>query len=75
MPDQVTSTIGKSLLAPTPEVQQKIRDALDAMKNHGKQFAGIELSYAARTTAGPCGCSGGASPSRTEGTRARCWWT
>jgi len=43
MPDQVTSTIGKSLLAPTPEVQQKIRDALDAMKNHGKQFAGIEL--------------------------------
>jgi PAS domain S-box-containing protein len=42
-PEEVTSTIGKSLLAPTPEVQQKIRDALDAMKNQGKQFAGVEL--------------------------------
>ena len=42
-PEEVTSTIGKTLLAPTPEVQQKIRDALEAMKNHGKEFAGVEL--------------------------------
>lgn len=42
-PDEVTDTYGVTLLAPNPETQQRIRDALDAMKHHGRPFAGVEL--------------------------------
>ena len=42
-PEEVTDTYGKSLLAPTPEVHETIRRALDAMKTQGKEFAGVEL--------------------------------
>jgi PAS domain S-box-containing protein len=42
-PDQVTSTIGKALLAPIPENKKRIDEALAAMKSQGKAFAGVEL--------------------------------
>jgi PAS domain S-box-containing protein len=42
-PDQVTQTIGKTLLAPTPETRRRIEAALDAMRIHGNEFAGVEL--------------------------------
>src|SRR5213078_122175 len=42
-PEEVTSTLGVTLLAPTPETRQRICQALDAMKTHGKEFAGVEL--------------------------------
>ena len=41
--DEVTSTLGVTLLAPTPETQQKIAHALHAMKHEGKEFAAVEL--------------------------------
>ena len=42
-PNEVTGTLGKSLLAPVPETQERIREALDAMRTQGKEFAGVEL--------------------------------
>jgi PAS domain S-box-containing protein len=42
-PDEVTSTYGVSLLAPTPETKQRVQEALDAMKTQGKEFACVEL--------------------------------
>jgi PAS domain S-box-containing protein len=42
-PDDVPGTLGKSLLAPHEENQQRVREALAAMKTHGKEFAGVEL--------------------------------
>jgi formate hydrogenlyase transcriptional activator len=52
-PDQVTDTLGLSLLAPTPDTQKKIRDALDAMKNQGKAFAGVELELRRKDNSQP----------------------
>ena len=42
-PDQVSDTMGKTLLAPTPEVHRRIEEALQAMKTEGREFAGVEL--------------------------------
>jgi formate hydrogenlyase transcriptional activator len=42
-PDEITSTLGVSLLAPTPETRHLVAEALGAMKNSGKPFAGVEL--------------------------------
>jgi PAS domain S-box-containing protein len=42
-PDDVSSTYGVRFLAPTPETQQRVREALDAMKHKGETFAGLEL--------------------------------
>src|SRR5256885_769745 len=42
-PEEVPGTLGKSLLAPTPEMQQRVAEALAAMKNEGKEFACVEL--------------------------------
>lgn len=42
-PDEITSTYGVSLLAPTPETRQKVEEALNAMKDQGKEFASVEL--------------------------------
>jgi PAS domain S-box-containing protein len=42
-PEDVVGTLGKSLLAPVPETQERIREALKAMKTQGKEFAGVEL--------------------------------
>jgi formate hydrogenlyase transcriptional activator len=42
-PDEVVATLGKSLLAPTPETRKRIGEALRAMKEQGKEFAGVEL--------------------------------
>jgi PAS domain S-box-containing protein len=42
-PEDVVNTYGVSLLAPTPQTQQKIRGALDAMKQQGSEFAAVEL--------------------------------
>lgn len=42
-PEEVTETFGKSLLAPTAETKRRIEDALAAMKEKGKEFAGVEL--------------------------------
>jgi PAS domain S-box-containing protein len=42
-PADVVNTYGVSLLAPTAETRQKVHDALDAMKNQGKEFAAVEL--------------------------------
>lgn len=42
-PEDVANTTGLSLLAPVAETRQKMRDALDAMKRHKKEFAGVEL--------------------------------
>jgi PAS domain S-box-containing protein len=42
-PAEVVGTLGKSLLAPVPETQERIREALKAMRTQGKEFAGVEL--------------------------------
>jgi PAS domain S-box-containing protein len=42
-PDEVTSTYGVTLLAPTAETQQRIQAALDEMKTRGQEFAAVEL--------------------------------
>jgi PAS domain S-box-containing protein len=42
-PEEVAGTLGKTLLAPTRETQEKVRDALEAMKTQGKEFACVEL--------------------------------
>jgi PAS domain S-box-containing protein len=42
-PDEVHQTLGKTLLAPTAETRQRIEQALTAMQEHGKEFAGVEL--------------------------------
>ena len=42
-PEEVTSTFGVSLLAPNPETQKKIAEALPAMRASGKEFACVEL--------------------------------
>ena len=42
-PDEVAGTIGKSLLAPTPQTHQRVREALAAMQERGQEFAGVEL--------------------------------
>jgi PAS domain S-box-containing protein len=42
-PDEVAGTMGVSLLAPTADTQEKVRVALAAMKEQGKEFAGVEL--------------------------------
>jgi formate hydrogenlyase transcriptional activator len=42
-PEEVVGTTGVSLLAPTADTRQKIREALAAMKAHKKEFAGVEL--------------------------------
>ena len=42
-PEEIPNTYGKSLLAPTPEVHETIRRALDAMKTRGREFAGVDL--------------------------------
>ena len=42
-PEEVTQTLGKSLLAPTPETLRRIDEALRAMREEGKEFAGVEL--------------------------------
>jgi len=42
-PEEIGSTVGKTLLAPTPEVREKIDQALEAMKTKGQAFAGVEL--------------------------------
>jgi PAS domain S-box-containing protein len=42
-PEDVSNTLGVSLLAPTPETQQRVREALQSMKEQGKPFAGVEL--------------------------------
>jgi PAS domain S-box-containing protein len=47
-PDEITNVYGKSLLAPVPQTQEKIREALAAMKEHGQEFAGVELELRRR---------------------------
>jgi formate hydrogenlyase transcriptional activator len=42
-PEEVPGTLGVTLLAPTPETQQRVREALEAMKNQGKEFSSVEL--------------------------------
>jgi PAS domain S-box-containing protein len=42
-PEEVTGTIGKTLLAPTPETHETIRRAFEAMQTQGTEFAGVEL--------------------------------
>jgi PAS domain S-box-containing protein len=42
-PEEIASTVGKTLLAPTPEVREKIEQALAAMKTRGQAFAAVEL--------------------------------
>ncbi len=47
-PDEITQTLGVSLLAPTEETQRKVREALAAMKEHGKEFSCVELELRRR---------------------------
>jgi PAS domain S-box-containing protein len=42
-PDEVNRTVGKSLLAPTAETKRRVDEALRAMQEQGKEFAGVEL--------------------------------
>jgi formate hydrogenlyase transcriptional activator len=42
-PEEVTSTYGVTLLAPVPQTQERIREALHAMKHDGREFAAVEL--------------------------------
>src|SRR5207253_1996219 len=42
-PAEVAGTMGSSLLAPTEQTQTRAREAMEAMKSEGKEFAGVEL--------------------------------
>jgi PAS domain S-box-containing protein len=42
-PDEVVGTLGKSLLAPTPENIQRVEAALEAMRTRGTEFSCVEL--------------------------------
>jgi PAS domain S-box-containing protein len=42
-PDEITDTLGISLLSPDAETQLRVQNALEAMKTQGKAFAGVEL--------------------------------
>jgi PAS domain S-box-containing protein len=52
-PGQIANTRGVSLLAPTPETQQRVRDALDTMKQRGDEFAGVELELRRKSDGQP----------------------
>ena len=42
-PDEVVGTLGKSLLAPTPETAKQVEQLLRAMKTKGEEFSRVEL--------------------------------
>jgi PAS domain S-box-containing protein len=42
-PEEVTSTYGLDLLAPTAEMKQRVMNALEAMKRDGTTYASVEL--------------------------------
>jgi formate hydrogenlyase transcriptional activator len=52
-PEEVRGTFGTSLLAPTPDTQQKIRDALSAMKQEKKEFSCLELELRRKSDGKP----------------------
>ncbi len=52
-PEEVAGTVGKSLLAPTPENMQRVEAALEAMKSHGQEFARVELELRRKDTGQP----------------------
>jgi PAS domain S-box-containing protein len=52
-PEEVRGTLGVSLLAPNQDTQQKIREALSAMKHQGREFAGVELELRRKSDGKP----------------------
>jgi formate hydrogenlyase transcriptional activator len=52
-PEEVAGTLGTSLLAPHPGQRERIREALEAMKSQGKEFAGVELELRRRDDGRP----------------------
>jgi PAS domain S-box-containing protein len=52
-PEEIPGTLGKSLLAPTAEVRERIEQALQAMKSEGREFAGVELELRRKDNGNP----------------------
>ena len=68
--EDVPGTVGMSLVAPTPDNQQRVQAAFEDIRQ-GKEAAWSSWNFAARTTVGRFGCSSGRVPSRTVSTRGR----